>query len=151
MKMTAHTDHQSSDASIVMHKQPSLLMMISEAKIKWQSEPGIGERIMTNKEQFEKWLTETYPWGEEELEKAFFQEEYQYYISDSNALHFAWAGWKARGEVRVELPNYIDCDHDDELGIEYNRGIAHCDTHLKSQGVKVKLILMDIREESHDQ
>ncbi|MGV7961993.1 hypothetical protein QPK13_13070 [Photorhabdus tasmaniensis] len=106
---------------------------------------------MTNTEQFEKWLTETYPWGEEDLEKAFFLEEYQYYISDSIALHFAWAGWKARGEVRVELPNYIDCDDNDELGIEYNRGIAHCDTYLKSQGVKVKLILRDIREESHDQ
>ncbi|MCC8386154.1 hypothetical protein GPY51_22590 [Photorhabdus laumondii subsp. laumondii] len=65
---------------------------------------------MTNKERFEKWLIETYPWGEGELEKAFFQEEHQYYISRSNALHFAWAGWKARSEVRVELPNYIDCD-----------------------------------------
>ncbi|WP_448512319.1 hypothetical protein [Photorhabdus laumondii] len=66
---------------------------------------------MTNKEQFEKWLIETYPWGEEELEKAFFHEECEYYINGSSALHFAWAGWKARGEVRVELPNYIDCDN----------------------------------------
>ncbi|MBS9442240.1 hypothetical protein [Photorhabdus heterorhabditis] len=106
---------------------------------------------MTNKERFEKWLIETYPWGEEELEKAFFHDECEYYISRSSALHFAWAGWKARSEVRVELPNYIDCDDDDELGIEYNRGISHCDTHLKSQGVKVKLILRDVKEESHDQ
>ncbi|CAE15289.1 unnamed protein product [Photorhabdus laumondii subsp. laumondii TTO1] len=43
MKMTVRIVHQLSDASIVMHKQPSLLMMISVDSMKWQSKPGIRE------------------------------------------------------------------------------------------------------------
>ncbi|MEQ1977113.1 hypothetical protein [Xenorhabdus sp. SGI240] len=103
---------------------------------------------MSSREQFEKWLTETYSWGKEELEKAFFQEEYQYYISDSDELCFTWEGWKGRGNTPVELPHFLDCDDYDELGIEYNRGISHCETYLKSQGIKVNLITVLIEEEN---
>ncbi|SFN72714.1 hypothetical protein [Xenorhabdus japonica] len=78
---------------------------------------------MSSREQFEKWLTETYPWSKEELEKAFFHEEYQYYVTDSDELSFTWEGWRGRSNTPVELPSFLDCDDDDELRIEYNRGI----------------------------
>ena len=110
-----------------------------------------------NREAFEKWLCETYSWGNETLNEAHFcdgsgflkgkpaSDSYYrggdfYYDGRSCAepLFWAWMGWQAsRQAIEVEL-NGDACHSDDYFDDGYRIATEAAEEAITSLGIRVK-------------
>ncbi|CDM91145.1 hypothetical protein [Xenorhabdus bovienii] len=97
------------------------------------------------REYFEKEIKSTYAFNDDNYPTLAQDETGKYYNIITQSRWENWKkAWNASRDIKIDLPNFLDCNKDDKLEIEYNRGISHCQNFLESQGIKVNIIVTKI-------